>query len=270
MAVFVYGVVRARHELGDPPPGVSEPAGRVRLTTSGPLAAVVSDVDDAAAARGLPAEDAEPYLDVLFAVLAAGPVLPARFPTVAAHDDEVRELLDADPEALAARLDEIDGQVEVRVDVVTDVDRAARELLAASAEARELAQLGRTGPDTMAYRLELGERIGAELDIRRASVSEVLAGTLGPLAEDFAHLGTSDATITRYVFMLDRRALPEFDDAVERLSEELDGGYEVEYVGPLPLFDFAGPAATGDGPHQAAPEGGSTWGSRGADSRWGW
>jgi hypothetical protein len=254
VAVFVYGIVRGRHRLGDPPPGVG--AGRVRLAASGPLAAVVSDVDDTAAEHGLPDADTGRYLDVLVAVLDGGPVLPVRFPTLARHDEEVRGLLaDAGPAALAERLDEIDGRVEIRVDVVVDVDRVARELLATSPNARELARLGRSGPTSMPYRLELGRQISDALVSRRVPVAEALTGTLGPLADGFTPLDASDVTRTRYAFMLDRRAMPELDAAIRRLRGDLGADYDVECVGPLPLFDFAGPVTPGR-TRRPAPESG--------------
>ena len=91
MPVQVYGLVRSEH---------SEPPTGVRLVRSGPIAAAVSDIAD----TELHETEALGYLDVLSALLRDGPVLPARFGTVAPDEAAVREeILDPDADFVAGR-----------------------------------------------------------------------------------------------------------------------------------------------------------------------
>lgn len=257
MPLLVYGLVRARHpDPPEDPAGVGDPPSPVRLVRAGQVAAAVSEIGD----WTLRDEDALGYLDVLTGLLDAGPVLPVRFGTVAPDDDAVRaEILRPAAEIVAARLDELDGLVEVRIEVTADEDAELRDLLAGTPELRRMVQGGQGRGGSLTYRIDIGERVSEGLAERRAALDARVAATLRPLAVDYGSHTSDELTVLSQFYLIRAADLGRFDDAVQRLRSNLDNRYTVGYVGPLPPLDFTGdverPPATGD--------------SRGG-SRWGW
>lgn len=234
MALHVYGIVRARHPEPRDRAGIGSPPAQVRLVRSGDLAAAVSDVEP----DRLTERDAVRHLDVLIGLLADGPVLPLRFGTVAPDEDTVRrQVLDATAMDLADRLDKLDGMVEVRLDISVDEDAELRVLLDASPALRHLA--GRAaGTDALTTRIEIGEQISSLLAARRTMLDDLVITRLGPLSTADLRSPTEEVTALCHVFLIEADRLDRFDEAVGQLRDELGDAYAVEYVGPLPAFDF--------------------------------
>jgi hypothetical protein len=197
----------------------TEAALAIRLVRSGALAAVVSDVPD----DFVPGEeDVARYLALLDALLARGPVLPVQLGALAANDDAVREdVLDARHVELVRRLDRLAGLVEVRVRV-------------------DLHAIRRLSDTAVAVRVQLGAR---------------LLERLGGLAVAHAQLHSEGETDLRQAYLIAASVLPEFDEAVRQLRAELTPAQAMEYVGPLPPFDFTDVEL--EAPNDGSP-------------RWGW
>lgn len=251
MPVLVYGLVRSGHPDPRNLPGVGEPPATVRLVRSGPVAAAVSDVTDVE----LGDAEAVTYLDVLTALLRDGPVLPVRFGTVAPDEDAVRaEVVDPERDLLAGRLDELDGLVEVRLDVRVDEAAGIRRAIAENPQLRRLVDRARTS-SALDIRLGLGEEISRALDARRGVLADRIVETLGDLAVAHVVRLPDDVTLASHAFLVPAARLNDVDEAVQRLRAELGADYDIEYVGPLPAFDFI----EGE-PRQPEP----------AQGRWGW
>ncbi|GAA1811799.1 GvpL/GvpF family gas vesicle protein [Planosporangium flavigriseum] len=226
MAVQVYGLVRAEHP--DPPAAV-------RLVRSGPVAAAVSDLAD----TELHETDAIAYLDVLTALLRDGPVLPVRFGTVAPDEAAVREeILDPDADLVAGRLAELDGLVEVRLEVSADEEAEIREVLAAAPRLRDLMEQGRRNGQSLDLRIGIGEEISHALDARRSELSDRIVEVLAPLAASHVVSLPDDVTQASFAFLVRADRLADFDDLVEQVRADLGENYGIEYAGPLPAFDF--------------------------------
>ncbi|NJC68329.1 GvpL/GvpF family gas vesicle protein [Planosporangium thailandense] len=251
MLVLVYGLVRSGHPDPQGLAGAGEPPATVRLVRSGPVAAAVSDVADVE----LGDAEAVGYLDVLVGLLRDGPVLPVRFGTVAPDEDAVRtEIVDPERDLLADRLDALDGLVEVRLDVRVDEEAGIRRVVAESPQLRRLVDRARTG-GALDARIGLGEEISRALDAHRGVLADRVVQMLADLAVSHAVRLPDDVTLASHAFLVPAARLAEVDGAVQRLRADLGADYGIEYVGPLPAFDFI------DGePRRPEP----------AQGRWGW
>ncbi|MGN6105158.1 MAG: GvpL/GvpF family gas vesicle protein [Kofleriaceae bacterium] len=241
MELLIYGIVRAAHP---------EPPGAPRLVRSGPIAAVVRDLPDDAA---LGDDDIVSYFDALVALMAGGPVLPVRFGTLAPDDGAVcRELLDADPGELAGRLEALDGLVEVWLHLEADLGGHARELLSVTPG---LLRAWRTRASAGGFdgQVEVGEAVSGQLSELRDALSEELLARLEGLAVAHKVLGTEAVTELRHAYLVSADRLPAFDAAVQQLRDALGAAYAIEYVGPLPPFEFTDV-------EPRAPAGRSRWG----------
>ncbi|GII20526.1 GvpL/GvpF family gas vesicle protein [Planosporangium mesophilum] len=253
MPVQVYGLVRAGHPDPRDLTGVGEPPAAVRLVRSGEVAAVVSD----ATATELHETDAVAYLDVLTALLRDGPVLPVRFGTVAPDEDAVREeILDPDAEFVAGRLDELDGLVELRVEVSADEEAEIRRVVADSPRLRDLVARARGNGQALDLRIGIGEEISHALDARRAEINDRIVDRLGPLAVSYGVRLSDDVTRSSHAFLVAAERLRDFDEALEQVRAELGEDYDLEYVGPIPAFDFIGGEIR---PPSEAPAGRWSW-----------
>ena len=248
MAVLVCGIVQAtNHELL-----FAESAAAFRLVRSGMLAAAVCDVADDAE---LSDEDAERYFNSLVGLLDRGPVLPVRFGTIAADDDAVsRDLLEAGEHELAERLEMLEGLVEVRLRIEVDALDEARKLIGAS-DPRLQRWRTRAGSRSFDERIEVGREISETLGALRDELSDRVSDRLGALAVAHAQLRPEDVTELRHAYLIRANQLSEFDDAVRLIRAELPPTCEVEYIGPLPPFEFTDIELI-------AP--------RSAHNRWGW
>lgn len=223
MAVLVCGIV--------PSAPAYSPA-TLRLVRSGPLAAAVRDVADDGA---LADEDAEVYFQGLVELLARGPVLPVRFGTVAPDDNAVcGELLDAAAHELGARLELLKGLVEVRLHVELDASEETRRLVGAS-PSRQRRWSSRSG--SLDDRIEIGHEISEALGDLRDQLGDQLLARLGGLALAHAHVRSDEVTELRHAYLIRAEDLSAFDAKVQELRTHLPS-CAIEYVGPLPPFEF--------------------------------
>jgi hypothetical protein len=237
MPVQVYGLVRPGHPVPRGLTGAGQPLTTVRLVRSGPVAAAVSDVADIE----IDETDAVAYLDVLTALLREGPVLPVRFGTVAPDEDAVcEEILDPDAAFVAGRLDELDGLVEVKLEVSAEEDAEIRHLLADSSSLRQLMQQARRNGNALNLRIGIGEEISHALDVRRGEISNRIVEILSPLTVSHVVRLPDDVRRSSHAFLVDAERLVDFDDLVQQVRADLGENYDIEYVGPLPAFDFIG------------------------------
>ncbi|MBX6388114.1 MAG: GvpL/GvpF family gas vesicle protein [Frankia sp.] len=264
-ALFLHCVVRAEHQLPSPPPlGVGEPAQPVRLLRAGPVAAVASPVTGLAVVGE---QEAQRHLDLLVELLDGGPLLPLRLGSVAPDEEAVREeVLTPAAEELLARLDALDGLVEVHVDVDEDAMTAVRAAVDDDPRLAAAVSAGGPGPDDIDARVALGERVAEAVVARRERQADALLARLRPAALADAgrgRMGGPEDPVLRWAFLVRRDDEPEqhdlrhFDQAVEQVRRE-HPELVIEYVGPLPAFHFT----TG---YEPAGAGGAA-----ETSRWGW
>jgi hypothetical protein len=227
VAVYVYGVV---DEIGLDLDVDGVAGGRTRIVAADALAAVVSDVDTPA--WRVRRRDLERHLAVLEAVFASTTVVPCAFGMVVESDAVVREqLLEPRSEELLRLLRNLEGRAQMTVRVGEDEEAALRDVVASSPEIARL-----RGASSFAASVRLGELVAAGLEQRRAVRQDTLLRRLAPLVEAVA-LDDANALLLKGSFLVDRRRLRAFDDALAELARE--EAVEMQVYGPLPPTAFA-------------------------------
>lgn len=229
--LYVYGVLRAGHPAPADMPGAGQPPGEVRLVSSGPLAAPVSDVADDFV---IDESAARTHVQVLIGLLPGGPVIPLRLGTVADDDQAVRaEILDVAPSELLQRLDALDGMVELHVDAEDNEAEAIAAVAAATPRPPG-------GPADLASKLELGERVASLLMEHRQRLADAIVDRLRPIAVRDAPRSVIEGPedpVLRWAFLVRLDDISIFDEAVTAIQAE-HPTLSIHYVGPLPAAHF--------------------------------
>jgi hypothetical protein len=237
--LYVYGVVAADQS----PPGatgVGDPPGAVRVVAHGELGVLVSDVPGGMPGRR---EDLEAHQRVLTEVVQAGTVLPMRFGVVMDDEDVIRrDLLDRHRHDLTELLGALKGRVQMTLKGFYEQDVVLREVVAERPDIRRLndAVKGRPEAATQQARIELGQRVAAAVEDRRAQEEQAIVERLRPLVADMqVDEPTSERAAVQAQLLVDRDRRGELDEAVRRLGEEQAGRIGFRYLGPLPPYSFA-------------------------------
>jgi hypothetical protein len=210
-AVYVYGILPADIEVAVGIPGVGEHPGLLREVHCDGLAALISEVDSSER-LGSP-DDLRTYREILDATAAEVPVLPLRFGTILPSEDAVaKDLLAARHGEFTAALDRLEGRTEFQVqgryvkDVVPGEDKQAVQ--------------DRREEDTRAL-MQAMERLCV------ASVVREPAREL-------------DAVHVAFLVAADQE--PGVERAIDELAHEWEGRIDVQLLGPMAAYDFAGTA----------------------------
>jgi hypothetical protein len=189
---------------------------------------------------------------------AFGTPLPFRFDTVLKGDDEqVREWLDEESDALRDALDDLAGRWEYRIEVVRNREALERRL---SAEDEELSELRRKRDDASEgtgfliekqYEQRLGRLVESALDEEAAALADRLCDvaaevrpverTASPLGEGRGANGDEERTSLAVLAAEEREG--EIGDVLDEVAARPE--VEVRFTGPWPPYSFA--PAIGDG-----------------------
>lgn len=243
-ATYLYGVTPVEAFQAVRPPlraaGIGGRAGGVRTIALRGLAAVVSDVS------GLEIVPSQSQLAdherVLEEVLRRSDVLPFSFGTVAANEEEVREVLLRDcHDALREQLDYVHGCVELELQAFWE----ERQLLAEIARENDGIQTLRdqivTLPDGEAttLRAPLGQLTETETELKSAWEAEGVLDVLEPIAVDvLVGPNLSDTMLLNAAFLVDRTHAKDFDGAVAALGRAQARRLAFNCAGPLPPYSF--------------------------------
>lgn len=233
----MYGVVRA----GAKRPRDSGIHGRpVRLVADGDIGALVSDVPDEPLEAGR--DELLAHSRVLERALRRGVVLPMRFGIVMPDEETLRaDLLDAHRDALVAQLDEMDDKVEMSVKGIYEEHAILKEVLEENPRAAKLREAVRGKPQDASYyeRIELGELIAGGIEAKREVDARTIVDRLAPLslAVESAE-PVHERMAVNASFLLERAAVPEFDQALDAIAAEQADRIRFRAAGPLPPHTF--------------------------------
>lgn len=245
MQTYVYGVAGAGG-LRAPLRAQGLPDGRapVRAISVGEAAAIVGR-HEGPPVRGLSQPELLRRLTihqrVIEDAMERGDVLPARFGTVLASEDEVRSFLTHWGGHLRESLARFSGLVEVEAAATWDLGRELAdiagqpEVLSAKAAAEQAPPQER-----MARQVEVGQIVKRALDQRRTLYQARLLQETGTLVQGIQpNAVLAEELVFNVAFLLERQALPSFDAAIERLDDALAGALTIRRIGPLPPYSFA-------------------------------
>lgn len=252
-ATYIYGVALAEpFRTGHPPlrvPGIGGRGAPVRTIVLNDLAAVVSDVPGLRIDLGR--ENLLGHQQVLDEVLRRSDVLPFSFGTVAASDDEVREvLLRHGYGALREQLEYVRGRVELEVKVFWEQTRLFAEIVQESEEIRALRDTIPLLPEeeATAERIRLGQLTESEIDAKSQGEADGVLDVLEPVAvEVLVSPNLKDTMLLNAAFLVERSREGAFDGAVSALAAAHAGRLVFNYVGPLPPYSFINLAFDAEG-----------------------
>ena len=205
--IYVYGILPADIEVAVGIPGVGEHPGLLREVHCDGLAALISEVDSSGR-LGSP-DDLRTYREILDATAAEVPVLPLRFGTILPSEDAVaKDLLAARHGEFTAALDRLEGRTEFQVKGRYVKDAVLGEVVSQREE------------DTQAL-MQAMERLCV------ASVVREPAREL-------------DAVHVAFLVAADQE--PSVERAIDELAHEWEGRIDVQLLGPMAAYDFAGTA----------------------------
>jgi Gas vesicle synthesis protein GvpL/GvpF len=245
-AVYVYGIARAAEPTDVETPGVGSSQGSVRRIVHGELAALVSDVESGplVAARGLRA-----HWRVLEEATRKGTVLPVRFGTVMENDDAVvGQFLALRHDDLVAQLTRLSGKVQLSVKAFYEEDRLLRGVVQRSRAVAQMRDRVRGRPEAATYydRIQLGELVAGEVEQARERDTAMVLERLEPLAVAVRREPPAGAEgAVNAAFLVERRRVDEFSEAVAQLADDVEGRLRLRYVGPLPPYSFTEEEAVG-------------------------
>ena len=201
--IYVYGILPADIEVAAEMRGVGEDPGLLRIVRSDGLAALISEVDPSGL-LGSPG-DMRTHREILNATATEVPVLPLHPGTVLASEDAVvDELLAAHRGEFAAALEQFEGRTQFVV--------KGRYIEQAAAAKRE--------QDTRA--LEQAMKGICVASARRRPAHEL------------------DAVRVAFLVAADQES--EMEQVIEDLARDWEGRVDVQLLGPMAAYDFAGPA----------------------------
>jgi hypothetical protein len=205
--IFVYGILPADIEVAAGTPGIGKHPGLLRDVRCDGLAALISEVDTSGQ-LGSP-DDLRAHREILDATAAEVPVLPLRFGTVLASEDAVvKDLLAAHHDEFTAALDQLEGRTEFQVKGRYVKDAVHGD---ATASREEDARALRRAMEGLCV-ASVGREPAHELDA-------VHVAFLVPVGQE-----------------------PEVERVIEDLAREWEGRIDVQLLGPMAAYDFAGAA----------------------------
>jgi hypothetical protein len=243
-ATYVYGIAAAdAFRNGHAPlsvPGIGGRGAAVRTIPFEDLVAVVSDVPGFK--FDLTRENLLEHQRVLDEVVARGDVLPFSFGTVAASDDEVRELLlEGGFDALKEQLASVRGCVELQLKAFWNQDQLFAEIAEENDEVRALrdAILDLSEADATSARITLGQLAEAEIELKSTWDADRILEVLEPLAVEIrVSANLNDTMLLNAACLVERSREKEFDEAVEVIAQANANRMAFSYVGPLPPYSF--------------------------------
>lgn len=212
----------------------------IQLLTDGDLAVVVSA--SAVQRYRLSRRHTLTHEQVIERAMELGTVLPVKFGTVAENEALIRQkLLRQRAGDLRQLLREMDGKVELGVKVIWNRERIFADIVENTPALRRLRDQLADLPasETHYERIQLGQMVEETLTQRRSTDADLFMDRLAPLAVDSRRNDVYGETmVLNAAFLVEKTREAEFDAAMETLDAEMNGLFEIKYVGPLPPFNF--------------------------------
>ena len=236
-ALYLYGITTAGAAVGL----VSGVAGAaVEMIAEGGLAAVVSRLGGARL-RPQRAHLAAHHR-VLRDLAEAAPVLPVVFGRLVNREDDLRDVLRQNHDALAGRLARLDHKVEMGLKVYWDLSNVFEYFVATHQELEamrdRLFRLGRT--PSVEEKVALGELFATLLRQARQRHAHRIQEVLAPWCVELRSLDAGDERmILKCACLVESGRQAQWEEGVRQAAGLFDDHYRFEYNGPWPPYNFA-------------------------------
>ena len=173
-------------------------------------------------------------------------VVPVRFGTVATAseastaEEKIVKLIRRRFGELEEILREMEGKDELGLKVFWSKQLLYEDILEESPDIRRFRdRLFASGVATHYQRIELGTMVHNAMDEKRDVDARRLALALSPLAERYeTNKVLMDMMLLNASFLVNKSRVREFDRQVDELDEEYGQRMKLNYVGPVPPFNF--------------------------------
>lgn len=190
----------------------------------------------------LAARDVRAHWRVLEQAFESATVLPVRFGTVMESEEAVRvRLLEANADQLLSLLEQMAGLVQLNLKGRYDEEHLLREIVLSTprlARMRERMTNPRANV-TQADQIALGQLVEREVARRQVQDGAIALDELEQLAAATRQEEVSHPDAFNLAFLVARKHVDGFSEAVHGLREQFAPRIELRYVGPVPPFSFA-------------------------------
>lgn len=235
-AIYVYGVSSQQGYTPVATRGVQDE--EVRAVESNGLVALTSGLSEAA----LGARDVRAHWRVIEQAFEHGPVLPFRLGTVLESEQAVRaQVLDSNAEQLADQLGQMAGLVQLSLKGRYDEERLLADIVRSNPDIAEMRQRvfsGSAGTGSPSAQIALGQLVERAVGDRRAQDGALARKALDPHSVAAQEEEVAHPNAFNLAFLVERRAVDRFSDAVGGLRDQLGDRIEIRYVGPMPPYSF--------------------------------
>jgi hypothetical protein len=239
--IYVYGILPADIEVAVEMPGVGESPGLLRVVRSDGLAALISEVD-VSGRLGSP-DDLRTHREILDATATEVPVLPLRFGTVLSSEDAVAEdLLVAHHEEFADALKQLEGRAQFVVKGRYLEEAVLGEVLSENKSATRLRdKIQSEKPDASRDRIELGETISQAVTGKREEDTRAVVQAMDRhCVASAVREPTHELDAVHVAFLIETDQESNAERVIEDLARDWEGRIEVQLLGPMAAYDFAG------------------------------
>ena len=238
---YIYGIIRHHGAIDFGPIGIGKRGDMVYGINYKNICAVVSNspvIQYEAKRANLMAHEL-----VLEKVMEQFSVLPGRFSTVADTDGDagIQKFLERDYDLLSKKLDSIEGKKELGLKVMAIEEVIFDHILNKYPDIRNMKEklIHLPADKTYYQRVKIGEQVEAALQKEKESFKKQILDQLTPLAERIQiNDNFGDRMILNAAFLILKEKEPEFDEAVNKLDEQLGNILNFKYVGTLPPYNF--------------------------------
>jgi len=241
--IYVYGILPADIEMTAETAGVGKHPGLLRIVRSDGLAALISEVDLSGQLR--PSDDLKTHREILDATATEVPVLPLHFGTILASEDAVaEELLAAHHDEFAGVLEQLEGRTEFVVKGSYVAEAVLDQVLSENGQAARLQDQiqGKDPGAAQDARIELGEIINEAVAAKREQDMRALEQAMeGVSVASAAREPTRELDAVHVAFLVAADQESEVERVIEDLARDWEGRIEVQLLGPMAAYDFAGP-----------------------------
>ena len=232
MAKYIYGIINSDSKKSFGNIGIGN--GEIYSVQFEDIGAVVSDIFDNCK---IGVEEAKIHDEVLRKIMEPYTIIPMGFGIVAKDAEEIINILKRGRMKLKKTLEKVDNKLQINIKISWDKAILAN-ILNENIEIRKLASQVKENLD-QSLRIELGRKVSAVLDEKKAEYLEEIERSLKGISFDFEESKNVDQDmLMNAAFLVDKTRNQEFYSKLIELENKYANKLKLHAVGPLPAYNF--------------------------------